>query len=153
LWKEGINKRLLVPIFHGREHLNAQRWMRALQAGNKLTRLAFEHQVTGVPHTRIEGENVPNFQAAFDIDTIKDLPYLKEVLQSGLDLFERLYGYRSHYFVPTNGPFNNSLEEDLYRLGVKYINTVKIQCEPLGGENTKPISVFWGRKINGANFT
>lgn len=31
LWKEGIAKRLMVPIFHGREHLNVQFWMRALQ--------------------------------------------------------------------------------------------------------------------------
>ncbi len=34
LYKQGISERLFVPIFHGREHLNAQRWLRALQSGN-----------------------------------------------------------------------------------------------------------------------
>lgn len=146
LWKEGINKRLLVPIFHGREHLNAQWWMRALQEGNKSTRVAFEHQVTGIPLKGIDGEKVPNFQAAFDLDTLEDLPYMKEVLQQGLDLFEQLYGYRSSYFVPTNGPFNNSLEEDLHRLGVKYINTAKKQQEPIGNEQYKTNFRFLGNK-------
>lgn len=146
LWKEGINKRLLYPIFHGREHLNIQRWMRALQSGNKSTQLAFEHQITGIPRTGINGEKVPDFQAAFDIEAKDDLRYLKEVLQAGLDLFEALYGYRSHYFVPTNGPFNNSLEEDLNRLDVKYINTAKVQREPIGQEEYKTNIRFLGQK-------
>lgn len=146
LWKEGIKKRLLFPIFHGREHLNAQRWIKALQTGSKSTRLAFEHQITGIPRIGINGEKVPDFQAAFDIDTTADLPYLKEVLQTGLDLFERLYGYRSRFFVPTNGPFNNSLEEDLDHLGVRYINTAKVQQEPLGGGKYKTNFRFLGQK-------
>lgn len=146
LWKEGINKRLLVPIFHGREHLNVQRWMRALQASDKSTRLAFEHGITGIPRTGIYDEKVPDFQAAFDLDTLGDLPYLREVLQTGLDWFEKLYSYRSSYFVPTNGPFNNSLEEELNRLGVKYINTAKIQREPLGDGKYKTNVRFLGQK-------
>lgn len=132
LWMEGINKRLIVPVFHGREHLNAQFWMRALRNGNKSTILGFENGVTGIPRKGIDGESVPAFQAAFDIDTVDDLPYLKIVLKTGLDLFEKLYGYRSRYFVPTNGPFNNTLEETLNQCGVHYINTAKRQREPLG---------------------
>lgn len=132
LWKEGIEKRLMVPIFHGREHLNAQFWMRALQSGHKSTIVAFENEVTGIPRTGINGEEVPDFQAAFQIDTVEDLAYQKIVLKEGLDLFEKLYGFRSKYFVPTNGPFNNSLEKDLDEFGVKFINTGKRQREPLG---------------------
>lgn len=130
LWKEAIAKRLIVPIFHGREHLNAQFWLRALQMGDKSTLLGFENEVTGMPG--IKGEKLPDFQAAFDIDTKADLPYQKEVIKTGLDLFEQLYGYRSKYFVPTNGPFNNSLEKDLFDVGIRYINTGKKQREPLG---------------------
>lgn len=130
LWKEAIAKRLIVPIFHGREHLNAQFWLRALQTGNKSTLLGFENEVTGMPG--IKGEKLPDFQAAFDIDTVADLPYQKEVIKTGLDLFEQLYGYRAKYFVPTNGPFNNSLESDLFESGIRYINTGKRQREPLG---------------------
>lgn len=145
LWKEGIEKRLFVPIFHGREHLNVQRWLRALRNGHRSTLLAFENCVTGI-YNGIGGEKIPEFQAAFDIDTPEDLPYLKEVLITGLDLFKELYGYNSSYFVPTNGPFNNSLEKVLKEKGVRYINSGKIQKEPLGNGQFKKNIRFLGKK-------
>ncbi|MDY0281416.1 MAG: hypothetical protein RBR35_12750 [Salinivirgaceae bacterium] len=146
LWQEGIQKRLLFPIFHGREHLNVQRWMLALQNNHATTHLGFDCQVTGIPGVGINGEDVPNFQAAFDIDTMNDLVYMKEVLKTGLELFETIYGFRSRYFVPTNGPFNNTLELDLHSLGVEYINTAKKQHEPLGEGNYKTNIRFIGNK-------
>lgn len=145
LWKEGIEKRLLVPIFHGREHLNVQRWLRALQDGNKSTLLAFENRVTGI-YNGINEEPIPEFQAAFDLDSLEDLPYMKDVLSTGLDLFEKLYGFRAKYFVPTNGPFNNTLEKDLLDAGVQYINTEKKQREPLGNGQYRVNTRFLGDK-------
>ena len=145
LWKKGIEERLFVPIFHGREHLNVQRWLRALRNGNQSTLLAFECGVTGI-YNGINNEPIPEFQAAFDIDTVADLPYQKEVIKTGLDLFEQLYGYRSKYFVPTNGPFNNSLEKDLFDAGIRYINTGKKQREPLGNGQYRVNTRFLGDK-------
>ena len=145
LWKEGISNRLFVPIFHGREHLNVQRWLRALKNGHRSTLLAFENNITGISKG-INGELIPNLQAAFDLDTKDDLPYMAEVLKTGLDLFEKLYGYRSRYFVPTNGPFNNSLEKVLYENGVRYINSEKIQREPLGNGQYRKNLRFLGKK-------
>lgn len=145
LWKEGIERRLFVPIFHGREHLNVQRWLRALKNGNRSVLFAFENHLTGIGKG-IHGERIPNLQAAFDIDTMDDLSYMQEVLNTGLDLFERLYGYRSSYFVPTNGPFNNSLETILWNNGVRYVNSGKIQMEPLGNGQFKKNIRFLGQK-------
>lgn len=146
LWKQGIAERLFVPILHGREHLNVQFWMRALQSGNKSTLAAFNEGVTGIPRKGIGGEPVPGFQAAFMIETINDLPYQKEVIRTGAELFEKLYGYRSKFFVPTNGWFNNSLEKDLYEVGVRYIDTAKRQEEPLGNGETKINTRFIGNQ-------
>lgn len=145
LWKEGIEKRLFVPIFHGREHLNVQRWLRALRSGHRSTLLAFDNCVTGI-YNGIDEEKIPEFQAAFDIDTLDDLPYLEEVIVTGLDLFKELYGYNSSYFVPTNGPFNNSLESVLWEKGVRYINSGKIQREPLGNGQYRKNIRFLGKK-------
>lgn len=146
LCKTGIEKRLFVPIFHGREHLNAQFWIRALQSGHKSTIAAFRQGVTGIPRKGIEGEYVPNFQAAFDIETCNDLPYLKEVISTGLELFQQIYGYKALYFVPTNGFFNNTLEEKLHEMGVRYINTAKKQHEPLGNGKYKLNTRYLGDK-------
>jgi len=145
LWKKGIEERLFVPIFHGREHLNVQRWQRYLQSGNESVRLAFDCSVTGISRG-LDKQLLPDFQAAFDLDTMDDLPYMKEVLSSGLSLFEDLYGFKAGYFVPTNGPFNNSLEKDLLEGGVKYVNTGKKQQEPLGNGQYKVNTRFLGDK-------
>lgn len=146
LWKQGIAERLFVPILHGREHLNAHFWMRALQKGDPSTMVAFKESVTGIPRKGIGGVIVPDFQAAFDIDTPEDIPYQKEVIKTGADLFEQLYGFKPKYFVPTNGPFNNTLEKDLLDAGVKYINTSKKQLEPLGNGQFKMNTRFIGDK-------
>jgi hypothetical protein len=145
LLKEGIEKRLMVPVFHGREHLNVQRWMRELQNGNPTLLKAFENKVTGLSNG-IENVVLPDLQAAFDIDSVEDLPYMEEVLNTGLQLFEKLFGFKSKYFVPTNGPFNNVLESVLYKNGVKFINSGKKQLEPLGNKQFKTNIRFLGQK-------
>lgn len=144
-WKKGIQERLFVPIFHGREHLNVQRWLRSLQSNDQSVRFAFDNGVTGISRG-IDKQELPDFQAAFDLDTMEDLPYMKEVLSTGLGLFEKLYGYKAKYFVPTNGPFNNTLEKDLKNLGVEFINTGKKQREPLGNGQYKVNTRFLGDK-------
>ena len=146
LWKKGIAERLFVPVLHGREHLNAQFWMRALQKGDLSTVVAFKERVTGIPRKGIGGAAVPNFQAAFDIETPADLPYQQEVIKTGAKLFEQLYGYKAKFFVPTNGWFNNNLEKDLFDSGVMYIDTAKKQREPLGNGQYKTNTRFVGNK-------
>ena len=145
LWQQGIRKRLLVPVFHGREHLNVQRWIRLLQQGNETVCLAFEFGVSTLNRDK-NGETLPNLRAAFDIDTVEDIPYLREVISSGLEAFEKLFGFRSSFFIPTNGPFNNSLESLTAKEGVKYIGTGKIQREPLGSGEYKKHFRFIGKR-------
>lgn len=145
LYKQGISERLFVPIFHGREHLNAQRWLRVLQSGNKSVLKTFQHGVTAV-HIGPGKEFLGDFQAAFDLDVPEDVYYMKDVLAEGLDLFEKLWGYKSPYFVATNGPFNNSLEQVLAEKEVKYILGERFQREPLGNGNYKKRFHYIGMK-------
>lgn len=144
LWKEGINKRLFVPQFHGREHLNIKTWLSALRTGNKDTINAFERGVYGItPSPKIS--NI-KYQAAFDIEKIEDIEYLKTIIRDGLLLFESLFGYKASVFVPTNGWFNNLLEEELYKNGILYIGVSKIQHEPQGNMKFKTKFHYLGQK-------
>ncbi len=130
LWKEGLEKKLFVPQFHGREHLNVLNWLKALRAGEKDTLFGFDHQVYGlVPRKPF---NHVYYQAAFDLDSLEEIEYQKSVIEEGLSLFEQIHGYKASYFIPTNGPFNNALEEPAARLGIKYMGVAKIQEEPVG---------------------
>lgn len=133
LYKEGINNRLFVPVFHGREHLNAQRWLRKLNENNKSVQTMFDYRVTGFSHG-MNHEFLGSFQAAFDLDTPGDLPFMKNVIVEGIEEFENLWGFNPKYFVPTNGPFNKSLEAVLKEKGVEYLLAERRQKEPLGDD-------------------
>ena len=145
LWKEGIKKRLFVPAFHGREHLHVKRWMNLLQKNDKTVRTIFDY---GIPYVNIgiNGKKMPDLRAAFDIDTLSEIPYLQEVLIIGLIEFEKLFEIQPAYFIPTNGPFNNSLEGLLFENGIKYIGTGKINNEPVGNGKFKKHFRYLGKK-------
>jgi hypothetical protein len=130
LWKDGYKQKLFVPQFHGREHLNVLNWLKALREGEKDTLFGFDHEVYGlVPRNPV---NHVYYQAAFDLDKIEEIEYQKSVIEEGLSLFEEIHGYNASYFIPTNGPFNNVLEEAAARMGIKYMGVAKIQEEPVG---------------------
>lgn len=144
LWKEGKNNNLFVPQFHGREHLNVYNWLKALQSGEQDTITAFDHEVYGItPRNPI---NAVSYQAAFDFINISEIEYQKKVLQEGLKLFEQIHGYKSSFFVPANGPFNNRLEEITSEMGINYIGASKIQSEPVGNGKFKNHFHFLGQK-------
>jgi hypothetical protein len=143
LWQEGIKKHLFVPQFHGREHMNVQVWMNALRANDPETRLAFDHNCWGFnnkhPH------NI-SYQAAFDLNTPDELDYQHHIIADGLQLFEKLHGYKATFFVPPNGPFNNALEKIASENGIKWMSASKIQWEALGNGQTKKVLHWLGQK-------
>ena len=142
LWKEGAEKRLFVPQFHGREHLNVPRWMRDLQAGNPDTHLSFENGLWGITSPQIK----KGYQAALDPDLPEDIEYHASVLREGIDLFKSLMGYTPGFFVPPNGPFNHSLMPVVAKKGIQYIMLEKWQKEPKGNGRFKNRFHYLGQK-------
>lgn len=143
LWQEGIKNRLFIPQFHGREHLNVQVWMRALQNNDKHTLLAFEQGMWGfknkLPHQI-------NYQAAFNLEFPEDIEYQKSIIDEGLKIFHQLHGYKASFFVPPNGPFNENLEQTAAENGIMFMSTSKIHLEPQGGGQFKKNYHWLGQK-------
>jgi hypothetical protein len=114
-----------------------------LQKNDAETLLAFEEGCWGfsakTPHN-IE------YQAAFDIETMKDLSFQEESIVSGLKLFEAIHGYKAEFFIPPNGPFNNNLEKAAESEGIKYIGASKVQLEPQGNGQIKKKYHWLGQK-------
>ncbi|MHB2153605.1 polysaccharide (de)acetylase [Calditrichota bacterium GD2] len=142
LWREGVEKHLFVPQFHGREHLNVPAWMRALQNNDQETRLAFDYGFWGFNRK----SSLVQYQAAFDLEASEDLEYQKGVIEEGLQLFKEIHSYAAEYFVPPNGPFNNSLEEIAAENGIKFMSAAKIQREALGSGKTRKVFHYLGQK-------
>jgi hypothetical protein len=143
LWKEGVENKLFIPQFHGREHLNVSVWMRALQSKDELTHKSFEEGFWGFSNKTY---SAVNYQAAFDLERKDDLLMHHEILKSGLDLFKTLHGYRADFFVPPNGPFNESLIKTVSTSGIKYVSTSKLHREPLGDGKTRKKFHYLGQK-------
>lgn len=130
LWKEGIEKNLFIPQFHGREHLNVNLWMKELNDANSLFKELFNYQMWGLAgsYAYVSGINI---QAAFDTNHPEELKDQKNILKEGLDLFERIFGYRAESFIPNNYIYHSDLNPDLKREGVKFIQGMRKQRHPL----------------------
>lgn len=144
-WKEGKDKKIFLPEFHGREHLNVPLWMRALQQKDKFTLLAFDEGFWGFRNKKFSSVN---FQAAFDPDKVEDIDIHKEIVSSGLRLFERLHGVKARYFVPPNGPFNLSLSAVAESYGIEFISSAKKFHEPLGNNRYRLRLNYLGKQLN-----
>ncbi len=134
MWKQGIREHLFVPQFHGREHLNVAAWMRALQRNETQTRLGFDYGMWGFNKPNPYGVS---YQAAFDLESVEDLETQRDAIVTGLELFGNLHGYKAEFFVPPNGPINNSLERAAADNGVRFMSAAKIQREALGDGKTR----------------
>jgi len=145
IYKQGFDEKLFYPVFHGREHLNAQRWLRKLQEGNISFLEAFNHGVTGISRG-INNEYLGGFQAAFDIESLAELPFMATSIIEGIEIFEKLWGRNPRYFVPPNGPINNTLLPVLKSQGIEYVLMEKKQIEPLGNGKFKTNYHFPGKK-------
>jgi len=144
--KQGIESKIFHPQFHGREHLNVNRWMKALRANLEETKFAFDNGVFGLS-TNITKEKRGSYLAALDIDELSDIEDQKVILQEGLDLFENIFSYRSNSFIAANSVWNPAIEYSLKQNGIKTIQVNRLQLVPqIGNGNYRKKYHFIGQK-------
>lgn len=146
LWMEGYQKGIFIPQFHGREHLNVLRWLKALQSGSEETQQSFNRQMFGIS-TNISREKRKSYMAAFDMDNLSELETQKEIITDGLSIFKQLFGFSSMSFIAPNYVWHRSLEKTLANNGVKYIQGAGYQREP-DGEKLNVVHHRFGEKNN-----
>lgn len=130
LYRQGINEKLLQPQFHGREHVNVTRWLRALQAGNKAALLAFEQQMFSV-HSGPQPAELNEYMDALDGDSAEELAGKAAIVSDGLELFKQLWGFSSKSFIAPCYIWSTTLEPMLASNNVRYLQGMIIQLEPL----------------------
>lgn len=133
MWKEGMEKGLFYPQFHGREHLNVKKWLRTLQNGHESTRLAFDLGSFGL--TAAVDPTIKNhYMGAFNSGIEQDLKEYQVIIKEGLKLFEHLFGYKSASFIATTYTWNPQIETCLKDCGVKYLQGLVTQKIPYGDD-------------------
>ena len=147
LWKEGMTEGLFVPAFHGIEHLNVKKWLRALSEGHRSTMLAFENESICIP-AFVGEDRVDGLVKACDIEKRLDLQSIVEDLQEGTKLFKDIFGVIPELFTPGAATYSPLMERDLYQCGIRYMDVPRSIPQPLGeGKFVRPFH-YLGQKNN-----
>lgn len=147
LWKQGMDAGIFHPQLHGREHLNVKKWLRTLQSGEEVTRLAFDLGTFGLT-SAVDARIKNNYMGAFNSGLEEDIKEYDTIITEGQQLFEQLFGYKSESFIATTYTWNPKIEDSLKRNGVKYLQGMVHQHVPLDDDMTFAYKKdnFTGRK-------
>jgi hypothetical protein len=126
LYKKGIDSNVFIPQFHGREHVNIEFWFELLKNNNNF-KLAFELGLWGLSND-VFPEIKKSIQAAFDSNNNK---LLEDSICSGLNLFNKLFDFKSESFIANNFIWDASLNKILKENGVTYLQGMKYQFLPI----------------------
>lgn len=134
LYKQGMAQKIFRPQFHGREHLNVNNWMDRLNSGNKIFQDAFKQNMFAV-HKSGNNSGRRYCLDTFGMGGKKEWVNINESIQSGLDLFEDLWGYRSSSFIAPCYVWPSEIEGILAENGIKYIQGTRVQRVPFQNGN------------------
>ena len=148
LEKEGENNGFFDLQYHGKEHINVNRWIRDLNAGVKSTSFAFDNQVWGL-HKNYAGDMMKSYRETYDLDFKDDYAHHESHLVDGIKQFKESFKKEPIFFVAPDGPFNLSLTEVLQKNGIRYIGLPKKHFEPLGEGKTTKKYMLAGKDLGG----
>ena len=129
LYQQGIKAGVFQPQFHGREHVNINRWLGALQNNDKRFMDAFKENmftVAGQGRTSGRRDYLDAFGRAYDIEIENE----ESIIASGLALFEKIWGFKSQSFIAPCYVWSPEIEKYLVKGGVKYIQGTHVQRIP-----------------------
>lgn len=149
LWSEGIQNELFHPQLHGREHINAPEWIKAIRNGDKVLKTGFNFGVMGLPLADSSGNKRKNFQAALDTTNQKvSFEYARSWLIDSAKMFEMYFGYKSDTFIAPAYIWSKALNSTFLECDIKATQGIKIQYQPSSKSYKKKIR-YTGKKEAG----
>jgi len=144
LWKEGIQRQLIHPEFHGREHFNLKVFNEKLTNRNKELILSLQNRSL----TSISNSGYPtiSYTAAFDFDKFQENEAFREVILDGLNQFEKVFGIRARHFNPPGGRGHPIIHSYLRNGGIEYLDTPMFKKEHMGQGKYKSVFNYTGKK-------
>lgn len=136
LYEHGMKGGLIQMQFHGREHVNINRWMVALNAGDQRFLDAFEErQFTVAGQAKTSGRK--DYLDAFGRAYAHEFESEKSIIQSGVKLFRDIWGFQSKSFIAPCYTWSTEIEPFLKAGGVKYLQGTHVQRIPVKGLELK----------------
>ncbi len=129
LWKKGIDEKVFYPQYHGREHINIDLWIKALQERDEVFMTAFDYE-TFAANPQAKFTKGHNIMAALDYNTEIEKGNKAEMLKDGYRIFNELLGFKSKSFIAPCYIWDSGLESLLKDMGVDYLQGSKFQNIP-----------------------
>lgn len=125
LIKEGIRNKCFLPQFHGREHVNVPLFKKLLIEKNES--LIFNINQSSFSKIFDSNNNLlPNSIAFYEQD-LNSIEEQKNIIESGITMFESVYGYRPTNFMPPSATIYSGLYPILFKNGIKYFDTYRFK--------------------------
>ena len=148
LWRQGIDEKIFVPQFHGREHVNLKWFSHFIQ--EKDSRV-----ITSIKENCWAGLDFSPFKdidyvSSFAFTEFKENQQLIELAKNGLQIFEEVFGYKASQFNAPGRPAHSILEDALVNNGIKYLDSASVKYEHQGnGRYRKKIRLQGGANNSG----
>jgi len=136
-WKNAISDGFFQPQFHAREHLNSHLWLKDLKNGNKETITAFGHRFFGVK-TKTSSNYQKNYLAAYRAESMQELSQMEVIINEGLNMFQKSFGFSSNTFIACNYVWPKELENFLHAQNIIALQGQTGQICPQPKKNGKP---------------
>ncbi len=130
LYRSGLENKIFIPQFHGREHVNIPRWLKALQQGDVACLQMLDHGMFSM-HTR-QGACGDYYELmdAYNIGSMPEVEQQKQIIADGLQLFEKIWGFASQSFIAPCYIWRPELEPVLAAHKVQFIQGLVNQMVP-----------------------
>lgn len=133
LWKEGISAGVFHPQYHGREHLNVARWMKALREGDKVIIHAFDNKMLSISSE--PSEMLFGYMESLDHFSKEEQKQKPAIITEGFELFAKTFGYHSRSFIANCYVWDKEVEKTLDNLGISFIQGIVQQLIPANYNN------------------
>lgn len=146
LYQDGLREGLIQVQFHGKEHVNVERWMKDLQQDRGLTRFAFDLGLFSHPEPTPPRPYWNEHMDAYGIETLDENKDKAKSIREGLLQFSETWGFNSDTLIAPCYVWHRSLEETMHACGVKGIQGILYQFEPGAGQTQQSVRHHFGQR-------
>ena len=130
LWQQGMEKGLLSPQFHGREHLNLKVFNKKLEQRDPALLVSLQNRsYTGLSNS---GFNEISYTAAFDFWDITETREFASIIAEGLNDFRQIFGCNAVHFNAPGASCHHVVNPWLKADGIRYLDTPWLNREHQG---------------------
>src|SRR5699024_9868362 len=144
LWKEGIRSGLMIPQFHGREHMNLKVFKEGLDRESPELLIQLNNR-SFVALSDIDNKTISPL-AAFDFWEFDENKNFHTIIEDGIKQFKKVFGYYPQNFTPPSYNVHPVLYKTLANNGIRFVDQALYAKEHQGRGKAKKRFNYLGKQ-------